>query len=255
MHMIHVVTYHSEDMSISVERCRLSALRHGADKVWVWTRAAIEQTEFYENNREILDTPRGSGLWAWKPFIILEALRMCGPNDTVVYMDAGVECVASLKTITNQMGDIWLFGNMYKHTDWCKADAFIPILSNDFYGYQGKQAQASVIFVRPAMKGFIERWLTECCIPERINDEPSRLPNTPGFREHRHDQALLTCWAIREHIPLHWWPAMYNDGAFTYQKDGYTDNYPVLFHHHRKRNNEYSTNHRSSQGVAAFRTH
>jgi hypothetical protein len=235
MYMIHVITYHTEDMSISAERCRLSALRHGADKVWVWTRAAIEQTDFYESNREILDTPRGSGLWAWKPFIILEVLRMCGPNDTVVYMDAGVECVASLKTITNQMGNIWLFGNMYQHQHWCKGD----IMANIGCYPDGKQCQASVIFVRSDARYFIEEWLATCLVPGLIDDSPSKTPNHPEFQENRHDQAILTTLAYKSGVVLHWWPAMYNDGAFTYQKDAYTDNYPVLFLHHRRRNNEY----------------
>lgn len=238
--MIHLVTYHSNDMSISALRCKESALKHGFDKVYQWTRPALEQTEFFEQNKELLSQPRGDGFWAWKPFVIMEALKACAKEDIIIYSDVGVEFIAPISQITRQMGDIWLFGNMYQHLHWCKADAFIPILSNQYYGYQGKQCQASVMMFRKGAIPFVQKWLDSCTVPEWINDESSRLPNDPEFQEHRHDQALLTCWAIRENVPLHWWPAMYNNGAFIYPKDGYSDNYPVLFYHHRKRNDEYA---------------
>jgi hypothetical protein len=154
-----------------------------------------------------------------------------------------VEIVNNINHIIDRMtGDLWLFGNMWQHLHFCKADAFISILSNDYYNYQGKQVQASVIVVRNSeyARRIVKQWLDWCCAPDWIDDSPSNLPNHPEFQEHRHDQAILTCSAIRENIPLHWWPAMYNAGHFTYEKTGYTDTYPVLFHHHRMRNNDFS---------------
>jgi len=144
----------------------------------------------------------------------------------------------------------------------------------------GKQVQASVIFFRVSdcSRRFVQEWLAWCLTKDPndsqvglscghwwkgnawsrcpqcgdvavenrseylIDDSPSRNRNHPEFQEHRHDQAILTTMAYRGGIPLHWWPAMYNDGAFTYEKlPCYAgDDYPVLFHHHRRRDNEWS---------------
>lgn len=238
---IHLTTYADASMSIAAAICRESALRNGIDKVWQWSDASIRQTEFYQENKSILDQPRGSGYWCWKPFIILDTLQRMQKGEILVYADAGVEFIAPIKHITDRMQqDIWLFGNQYQHVHWCKADVFVSILDNEYYNYQGKQVQASVIVVRntKAVREFILHWLIDCQEPGFIDDSASKLPNHPEFQDHRHDQAILTCWAILDNIQLHWWPAIYNCGAFTYEKGGYNDTYPPLFHHHRCRNIE-----------------
>ena len=109
----------------------------------------------------------------------------------------------------------------------------------------GKQCQASVIFFRVSdySRKFVKEWLDWCLFEggRLIDDSPSRAPNHPEFRENRHDQAILTTLAYREGIKLHYWPASYNDGAFSYPKlECYAkDDYPILFHHHRRRNHEW----------------
>lgn len=105
----------------------------------------------------------------------------------------------------------------------------------------GKQVQASVIFFRvnDKTKAFVKEWLDWCLFEngKLIDDSPSRTPNHPEFQENRHDQAILTTMAYRDGIKLHWWPAQYNDGAFIYERGDYPDEgYPVIVHHHRKRN-------------------
>src|SRR5687768_4260813 len=114
--MTHLTTYSDASMSIAARICSESGIQNGADRVWSWTDAAIRQTEFYEQNKVILDQPRGSGLWLWKPFIILDTLQRAKEGETVIYADVGVEFIAPIKHITDRMDqDIWLFGNMYQH--------------------------------------------------------------------------------------------------------------------------------------------
>lgn len=128
----------------------------------------------------------------------------------------------------------------------------------------GKQAQASVIVIRVSewSRKFVAEWLhwcltrkghrgpcSECdavspnAVGYLIDDSPSLVMNHPEFREHRHDQAILTTLAYREGVKLHYWPAMYNDGAFVYEKlpEYAGDDYPVLFHHHRRRDHEWTS--------------
>lgn len=247
--MIRLVTYSDSTMTISQKKCIESALSHGVDSVHEWDREMIGQTEFYQLNREILDAERGSGFWLWKPYIIYKALLDMNENDVLIYSDAGIEFINDVSHIINVMDeDVFLFGNNWNHVDWCKMHVIKTINANNYYSSMLmedhlKQVQASVIFIRPTLKAkeFVKEWLMYCQMPGLIDDSPSKVPNYPTFRDHRHDQAILTCLQIKYNYTLHWWPASYSNGAFIYDKiEQYkSDNYPVIFNHHRKRNNEW----------------
>lgn len=246
--MIYLVNYATKDMAISQDKCSDSSLKYGVDKVFNYTPENID-CWFFKTNKDILTQERGAGYWLWKPYVIMKAFNYWAikEGDIIIYADAGVEFVGDVNKIIEKMDDdIFLFGNMYNHVDWCKWDVINCINKNDYMDssynlIQKKQAQASVIFFRVSKrsKDFIREWLAYCQIPGLIDDSPSKLPNYPTFAEHRHDQAIITCLAIKYNIPLHWWPAMYSDGAFTYEKGHYKDSYPVIFHHTRKRNHEH----------------
>lgn len=236
--MIRFVTYADQSMSESLELCAESAMKHGADSVRKWTREEISTTGFYYRHKSILDEPRGNGLWCWKPFIVLTELRDARNNDYVIYSDAGVEVIDNLKHITDRTDEIFLFGNQWEHEHWCKRDVIEAIYPD---GKFGKQVQASVICFKASAysRWFVEQWLKFCCDKHLIDDSPSVKPNHPEFREHRHDQAILTTLAYRAKLRLSWWPAQYNNGAFTYERGDYPDlGYPVLFNHHRRRQAE-----------------
>lgn len=247
--MIRLVTYSDQNMTISRERCIKSALSHGVDSVHEWDNFMMQETEFYQLNQDIFqEGVRGAGCyWLFKPYIIYKALLDMTEDDVLIYSDAGVEFINDVSHIINVMDeDIFLFGNNWNHVDWCKGDALQAILPewNGHYSINSfKQVQASVIFIRPTQKAkdFIKKWLMYCQMPGLIDDSPSKVPNYPTFSEHRHDQAILTCLQIKYGYKLGWWPAMYNNGAFVYDKlPCYShSNYPVIFHHTRKRNNEY----------------
>lgn len=240
--MIRLVTYADANMSKSLELCYESAYKNGVNNAHVWDRQMLEATEFYQINREILDQQRGSGYWLWKPYIIYKALLDMNENDILVYSDAGVEFINSVQHVILAMDeDVFLFGNNYNHADWCKYDVFDAIIA-DKNLHHTKQIQASVIFIKPTQKAkeFVKEWLLYSQMPNLIDDSESILPNYLTFVEHRHDQAILTCLQIKHGYKLHYWPAMYSDGAFVYNKlKDYNDSYPIIFHHHRKRNNEW----------------
>jgi hypothetical protein len=247
---MRLVVYSDQNMTISRKRCIESAKKYGIEDVHEWDREMIEQTEFYQLNREILDTERGSGLWCWKSYIIYKAMLDMQDGDILLYMDAGVELINDPQHIINVMEeDVFLFGNNWNHVDFCKADvieAVNGILNTDLMDHVyawNKQVQASVIFIRVSKfsREFIKSWLCYCMLPNMIDDSPSKVPNYPTFQDGRHDQAILTCLQIKHGLKLHYWPASYSNGAFIYEKiEQYKgDNYPVIFNHTRKRNNEY----------------
>lgn len=268
---IHLVTFASKDMEQSSWLCAQSSKKHGAETHARFNPANISHFEEVKQHRKLFDQPKGCGYWAWKPLIIDRELGWLPEGSTLIYSDAGVEFIDNVHYIIDRMDqDIFLFGNNWEHAHWCKRDVIDEVwttakmVNNEYRDgghFQGavaltddrridwvnfgKQVQASVIFFRVSdySRAFVKEWLNWCLFEggRLIDDSPSRTPNHPEFREHRHDQAILTTMAYRDGIKLHYWPAMYNDGAFIYEKlpEYARDDYPVLFHHHRRRNHEW----------------
>lgn len=242
MPRITLTTFFSPDMSMSKNLLIHSFVDNVPPhfsyqfKSWDMDLLKLKHHTFYYQNRSILDQKRGAGYWLWKPFIIQQAFKSCQDGDYVLYCDAGIEIISNLQSLIDLNEDILLFNNEWKHIDWCKRDvmeAIIPGWANA--DRQDAQVQASVILIRnnAFTRDFVQRWLTWCERAGFIDDSPSNEPNLPGFREHRHDQAILTCLQIKHGVPLHWWPAHYQAGV----RHKYpADTYPVIFNHHRKRN-------------------
>lgn len=239
MSKVKLITFATENMSIAAKICVESALRNNVDEAEVLNQDHISE-EFFIKHKHILTQSRGAGYWLWKPYLIhLEMILNCNDGDILIYSDAGVEFINNIKWVTDRMdNDIFLFGNMYQHEHWCKMDVIKAISPTVKFN---KQVQASVIFIRVSewSKMFVQRWLDYCTRPGFIDDSKSISKNHPEFREHRHDQSLLTCLAYKNEISLHWWPAIYNGGMFTYDHVGYDDKYPPIFHHHRMRNEDF----------------
>lgn len=246
--MTHLLTYSAENMSISARKCVDSARKHGADEVYQFGTVSVG-VEFYESNKSILDaefavnyepSPRPcAGYWLYKPYFIDRVMRLADDNDIVIYLDAGVEVIENLNHIIRVMDqDIFLFTNGLQHADWCKANVMQAINGKQIE-HEFQQVQASAMFLRvnDYTRKFVKEWLLWCQMPGMIDDSPSDIPNHPEFASHRYDQAILTCTAYKYGIRTHWWP---DARWFISQRYRWPqDQYPPMWVHHRKRNNEY----------------
>ena len=270
----HLVTFATNDMSRAAELCVESAGRNGVDGYCVMESPSTVQIlghQYPTLLRLMATAPRGIGFWSWKPLIINNALNALPLDSYLIYADAGIEFIAPVQHIIDRMGhdkpqdDIFLFGNSWEHAHWCKRDVIdevwpcnseskCPSPHYETWDKFGKQVQASVIFFRVSdySRAFVAEWLKWCLHDggRLIDDSPSVLPNHPEFREHRHDQSILTTLAYREGILLHYWPGVYNrflGQEFIYEKlPCYaSDTYGPMFHHHRLRDHEWP----SLQGV------
>lgn len=232
--MIRLVTYSDERMSKSKELCWQSAMKYGChnfDSYWPFNI----DLDFTVKNEDVLSQDRGSGYWLWKPYVIDQAMQNCKEDDVLIYSDAGVEFVNDVKHITSKMDqDIFFFTNGFNQMDWCKMDVIKHVAPDT--KPDDKQVQASVIFfqVNNKTRAFVKEWLELAQIPGFIDDSPSKEPNHPTFAEHRHDQSILTALQYKYGYKLHWWPTQYSEHI---RIAG--DNYPVMFNHHRKRQQEW----------------
>lgn len=247
--MVKLITYTDDNMTRSADLCRLSSLKYRVDEAHIYGPLDID--DFTYSINDVLRAERGSGYWMWKPYVVLSAMRHMQDGDILIYADAGVEFVAPVQEIIDRMDeDIFFFTNGWPHVEWCKVDCIEAILPHntvfkgfsDCWKYENaktiKQVQASVIFFRvnQETRDFVKEWLLWCQMPGFIDDSPSKLPNYPTFAEHRHDQAILTCLAIKHGYTIdHWWPTQYSMHLPRSERDSY----PVIFNHHRKRNWEW----------------
>jgi hypothetical protein len=245
--MIRLITWYDDNMSRSAELCVRSAEKHGVEKAESQIKSFNTFDSFQYFNEEILDAKRGAGYWLFKPYVIMEAICIADEGDVIIYADAGIEFVESVRHIIDRMDqDIFFFTNGFPHVEWCKGDVYNailgPLFSNHAHtdrdrtesGFR-KQVQASVIFfkVNEATRNFVKEWLLWCQMPGFIDDSPSKLPNYPTFAEHRHDQAILTCLQIKYGYKVHFWPTAYSEHIrHTALPE---DNYPTMFNHHRLR--------------------
>jgi len=201
----NLVTYADKKFEEKQNYLNSVALRYGINPI-SYTRSGIESTDFYSANKNLLDLEIGNGYWAWKPYIILDAMNKLNDGDTVFYADCGdmfhpdiVEYVDNLLDENDQC--ILLVGGG-KNGDLTKRDCFHYMDCDDEDYWRSNQLEAGVCIwkVSEESKKTVTEWLNYCCDPRIVTDDDNVCgkPNLAGFREHRHDQSILTNLAIRD---------------------------------------------------------
>lgn len=170
---------------------------------------------FAAAHRAILSQPRGGGYWLWKPQIILQELERLAEGDLLVYSDAGrtdyyrfTRFPARLAARARHQG--FLAGVVTPQhgplSRWTKRDTFL-LTGTDTVAMQVRppvQATWSFWTRSEAALRFLTLWRDACCDARALTDIPNELgqPNLPGFRDHRHDQSVLSLLAWREGAPV-----------------------------------------------------
>jgi hypothetical protein len=231
--MIKHLTFSDKNMTNSARGCVESALHWGCDVSTAYRETNISKS-FYNLFKDILDHPRGAGYWLWKPYFILKELEKANEGDYIIYTDAGVNFVNDVEHLIDDMdSDIMVFANGWRHGDWCKGDVLKGMNCEEFADEQQCQATCIILYKSTESIKFVEDWL-ECCLkPGWIDDSPSKEPNQPTFKEHRHDQAILTNLVYLNNITLNRWCAQYNLKG----QEQFNNTYGVILHHHGLRNN------------------
>ena len=155
-----------------------------------YTRELLEDTYFYRENKKILDIPKGNGLWAWKPYIIMDALNI---DPEVIYLDSSVvpsklEDLTGLMNFTQQISSI---ETQYTNGEWTKRSCFVKMNCDFPRWWNSHQVWAGVVSAKEEAADFLNEWLQWCLTIDVISDDPCE-GNLKGFIEHRHDQSILT---------------------------------------------------------------
>lgn len=151
-----------------------------------WLQAQPEYTQY----PKIFTSGRGGGYWAWKPLIILDALQY---SQEVMYLDSSV-VPQSKEAILNFMANTDMVSAAQYHEKnriWTKRSCFVNMNCDYDLYWDINQVWAGVIAARRFGTNIIDHWKHYCLQYDIISDKPSE-DNFPEFKDHRHDQSILT---------------------------------------------------------------
>jgi len=184
----------------------------GADEVLVYDDRWLMETEFYKSNQWLWQHPgdrngnkRGFGWFAWKPFIIMDALSRLNDGDIVLFTDADTYPIADLSVLYEEcarIGGAMLFEAQGCQTNWyTKRDCFI-VMGQNTEEYQIRKAGVArfMLFQKGPWRPyqFLCEWLAYCLNPLAQTFDPSILgPEPDEFIEHRTEQAIMTLLALK----------------------------------------------------------
>jgi len=212
---VHLVTFGTPKFYHRQILLGLSArLNNVVATVTEWSPKKLLLEGFSDVVREVRLNERGSGYWSWKPFIIQKKLNEVPDGDIVFYCDVGRRYPFTLldQPITPYLqwmdarGQECLPGveNTWDGPVgvWIKREALVFTGMDRTEVYDSTIIQAGFSFWRAGVKSreFIRKWMDLCSRRELISDDPSSsgLIELAQFREHRHDQALLTLLCLKE---------------------------------------------------------
>jgi hypothetical protein len=214
---IHLVTYATPRFRLRQLLLGWSArLNHVADTVTSWTPEMLRDAGFEDRCKDIKLAERGSGFWAWKPFIIAAKLHEIPDGDVVFYCDVGrrypfkelaVPMDPLLKWLESRHQDVvpgLLIPWKGPMAMWTKRDAFVLTGMDQTEAHHATPIQASFSLWKggAAARSLASDWLSLASRRELISDDPSQcgLPELAAFHDHRHDQSILTLCCLKNHI-------------------------------------------------------
>lgn len=215
--MFHLVTYatakYRHRQIFLSESARANGVVHRVDS---WTPGRLAASGFPKLAPGVSLSERGSGFWAWKPFIIQEALAASRDGEIVFYCDVGrkypyillehpldpfVDWMDAARQDVMPGVNIPWNGPM---SVWTKREAWTATNMDRPEFRDSSPIQASFSFWRasPGSRAFVADWLSLCVQRRLVSDDPdpSGEPEYPGFRAHRHDQSLLTLCCLKHGI-------------------------------------------------------
>ena len=162
----------------------------------------IESAFSEKEQKFIKSNARGFGYWLWKPVIIKKFFSDFPDIDYVLYLDAGCELnitPESKETFDSycailQRNEYLAFPMGLSESDWTKRDLLelMNVRSEDLLQ---DQVMSGVLFMsRKFANSFCDRWKKLMMLDDfkYLDDSPSRVQEHSNFKEHRHDQSLLS---------------------------------------------------------------
>jgi hypothetical protein len=164
--------------------------------------------EFKEKNIDFFEEKRGYGYWIWKPFLIKNEVKKLKEDEILIYVDSTDLPSIKFFNLVNdffEKNEVLLINRGgYINGDWTKRDCFIHMNCDEKKYYEALQLDAGIIGVKKNFTclNLLNDWEEIMQNKSIVDDSPNKmgLPNLKNFREHRHDQSILTNLSICKNI-------------------------------------------------------
>lgn len=240
MKKVHI-SFGNEKYYKSLDLLEKTSLEIGkVDQFIRYTQEWLKTEKFWEKNLYILSNPRGAGYWIWKPFIILKTFEQLNEGDCVLYSDAGINVIDSLeplfklaKNLPNNGKVLFRIPGNHLNKVWTKRDCFILMNADEskYWNVPMTNGAISLWVKNDNNVNFLNEWLRYLRDP-RISTDDNNIfgVNHFEFKDHRHDQSVLSILSVKYNFELFRDPTQYGN---EYMNLFNNSPYKQLFYHHR----------------------
>jgi hypothetical protein len=236
-----LITFGDSKYFGSMKKLEETAISIGkVDNVKKYTQDWLRNTEFWIRNQYILSRPRGAGYWIWKPFIILHTLESLNDGDIVMYSDAAVEIIDDLSPLFAIAGErdrvVFEIPGGHNNRTWTKRDCFILLGCDEEKYWNDLQLTATFSLWKKTEENiaFLKEYLRYLRDPRIVTDDPNMCgkPNFMEFRDHRHDQSVLSILTRKHNFERFCDPSQWGNT----ERSKYPNSpYGQLINHHRRK--------------------
>jgi len=252
------LTYCTKEYYKSAKCLIKSAKKFGLHDISFYTRDDLIKTDFYTQNKRILELPQRAGCSLWKIYYIHHEYFKINKGDILFYADAGSKFINNPKPLIElcKTKGIVLFNlnNKPLEKHWTKRDTFVLMNCDEekYHNHEHINAAFQIYQRNDFNDNFINELFTFGQDIRIIADLPNvcGLPNLEGFREHRFDQSILSILSCKYNIEIFRYPAQWGNHFKTpdfrkkneWLAEPYSDHpminspYFTILDHHRKKN-------------------
>jgi len=220
MKRVFLVSYASERFKRVERDLHESARAYGIENIISYCEYDLYASDYYLQNKSILDEECGGGLWAWKPYFILSALSRLEDGEILLYCDAGSLIVESpsplIDLAAKQAKGIVLFdARPLKCRQFAKRDSFVRMNCDKPKYWNANKIIATILLVRKSKTAvqFLEEWLHYCQDRATISHDLNTcgLDSFPDFIQHRWDQSILNILATKYKLETYRNPTLWGN--------------------------------------------
>lgn len=173
------------------------------DKILIYTENDFDEDYWNKYHNFIIANKRGYGYWIWKSYLISKTLKTMKDGDFLIYLDGGCEInkngrkrfLEYLDLASQSSLGILGFGTGQVERKYVKGDTvdYLCLRDNPILDTEQMMGGILVICKTDNSVSLIEKW--EEIVHDNlhlVDDEPSKVKNSPDFVENRHDQSILS---------------------------------------------------------------
>jgi hypothetical protein len=218
---MNYLIYNDDNYTKQNEKLINSIKAYSSFKPIIFDKKQID-TDFKNKYQHILSQNRGGGYWLWKPYIIYHTLKNLKDNDILIYSDSNYYFTEEFEELYKdhlKKSDIVVWHNKPNEETnlmmtYCKPEVVYEYKIEDLvYNKSCIECWAGFIVIKKTDYSLklIKEWLEMCCTKDHITDNIDVDTDYYSyyFKDHRHDQSLLSILLYKHNIETYSFPKKY----------------------------------------------